>query len=602
MFLRTKIGLIATIALVTLSVILISYGEIKEHWSRNQYKDALLQGDQEALTILLKLDERYLRQIADDLSQRPATLQNLVAPTASSLAQFNLDVQNLLRFQSPQPKIALFDAHLNLRESFGEINETTLASALRPMLAGPLTSSAFLAATSANNLPYISVKAIRDRDAVIGYIVVYLDYIDRLDVFARNNTSVVFVDSGARPIIISGDLPDAMLKAFSCCSQAPYVRTWSSPAPQTAYSHAIMTVLPVGESTSRLNGALYFVRDVSSAESKRLLINQLSYIGVIIFVLMSVALLMWLLRSQFRPLSAVVEVLGQLSKGATNVGLRPIRAAREIQTLADSLETFRQGQTARLSLIALNEQISSASRIQQDILPKEFDLVAEVDIFAQMMPAQDIGGDFFDFFLLENGNLGVVVADAAGKGVGSALFASTASALIRGTAQFCDNPAEILERTNNALCARNEESLFLTCFFAILEPKTGRLTYANAGHCPPMLAYDDARVEMLELTGDIPLGVLSDFSFQNLSLTLPHDVALLMYSDGFDEAEDPNGTLLGLQHAREIVVAQPRDDCKAFVKGVQEEISRHLGSNSPNDDVTLAAIRLKRDQVNAPHR
>jgi predicted ester cyclase len=188
----------------------------------------------------------------------------------------------------------------------------------------------------------------------------------------------------------------------------------------------------------------------------------------------------------------------------------------------------------------VEQELLVARRIQRASLPKEVPQLEGWQLTSYYQPAREVGGDFYDFFDLEGSRLGVVVGDATGKGMPAALVAEATSNMLRAVAQALgfSSPGEVLSRVNETLLARIPSNMFVTCFYAILDAKSGNLTYANAGHHLPYLRRRNGEVEELRARG-MPLGLMSGMGYEEKEIMLDAGEAALFYSDGLVEAHDP---------------------------------------------------------------
>lgn len=588
MLLRTKIALFATAILVSLSVILLLFGEIKEEWANDQFEMALLDGDETSISTITELDSRFLVRVNLDLRDRPEIRRALQIGTTGAAAVFLREVEDVTRFLDPQPDVFLLSPGFTVLASTVENVPGNFANVLEPLFDGRSRSfSGVFRFPRTGSLILLHVQEIRLRDSIAGYLVTGLDFRQRSRILLRDNAALLFVADDNEPQVLHGDVTDAFVQTLTCCHTRPNVVDWTG----ADGSHLVATVTRLVEPNGTQIGDFYVVRDLTVQKTRQALLSRLSYAGVALFILIAVSLLIWSLRTSLRPLSAVVEVLRALSKGDTSRGLRSVKTSREIGTLADTVESFRTGQHARQELLALNEQISSASRIQQTILPREFDLDPTLDIHAVMRPAQDIGGDFFDIFRIDKTRICMLVADVAGKGIGSALFASNASAMLRAYAPLSKTTAEVVALVNRELCKRNEEGLFITLFLAILDTESGEFAFTNAGHSQPFLVRLDGEASTLPMTGDMALGFFEDVEYGYDGIRLMPGQTVVIYSDGFDESMNPAGELLGLERATQIVKGVTGLPAEKAIEVISEGIARHENGEKPADDLTLVALR-----------
>jgi serine phosphatase RsbU (regulator of sigma subunit) len=229
-----------------------------------------------------------------------------------------------------------------------------------------------------------------------------------------------------------------------------------------------------------------------------------------------------------------------------------------------------------------------ARRIQQASLPKEVPEVQGWQINPHYQPAREVGGDFYDFLELEDGRLGMVVGDATGHGVPAALVMSTTCGMLRAVALSVDSPGEVLVRVNEALSDRIPPSMFVTCFYAILEPKSGRLLYANAGHDLPYLRRGRG-TEELRARG-MPLGLMPGMSYEEKEVRLGAGEAALFYSDGLVEAHDPEGEMFGFPRLRALVAEHAEGE--PLVDFLIEKLYSFVGGGwEQEDDITLVTLQ-----------
>jgi ketosteroid isomerase-like protein len=236
------------------------------------------------------------------------------------------------------------------------------------------------------------------------------------------------------------------------------------------------------------------------------------------------------------------------------------------------------------------QELQVARRIQQASLPEEVPTLKGWQISPYYQPAREVGGDFYDFFDLEEGRLGVVVGDATGKGMPAALVAEATSNMLRAVAQALDSssPGEVLARVNETLVARIPSNMFVTCFYAILDPKSGNLTYANAGHDLPYL-HRNGNIEELSARG-MPLGLMPGMSYEEKETILNSGEAALFYSDGLVEAHDPKGEMFGFPRLRAHVAEHGEE--RSLEDFLLEELYSFVGEGwEQEDDITLLTLR-----------
>ena len=236
----------------------------------------------------------------------------------------------------------------------------------------------------------------------------------------------------------------------------------------------------------------------------------------------------------------------------------------------------------------VEQELRVARSIQQASLPKEVLEPEGWQIRPFYQPAREVGGDFYDFHLLPEGRLGLVVGDATGKGVPAALVMSTTCGMLRLAAQGSSSPDQMLRGVNEVLFPNIPSNTFVTCFYAILEPKSGRLHYANAGHDLPYL-HRNGEAEELRARG-MPLGLMPEMSYEEKETILHSGEAALLYSDGLVEAHDPAGDMFGFPRLRALIAEH--GEKRSLGDVLLEELYSFTGERwEQEDDITLLTLR-----------
>jgi serine phosphatase RsbU (regulator of sigma subunit) len=237
----------------------------------------------------------------------------------------------------------------------------------------------------------------------------------------------------------------------------------------------------------------------------------------------------------------------------------------------------------------IEQELLVARRIQQASLPKEVPKLEGWQINPFYQPAREVGGDFYDFHLLSDGRLAVVVGDATGQGVPAALVMSTTSGMLRLAAQSSSSPGEMLQRVNEALFPYIPTNMFVTCFYAILDPNSGYLVYANAGHDLPYVRRG-SEAEELRARG-MPLGLMTGMRYEEGEASLREEHGVLFYSDGLVEAHDPHGEMFGFPRLRALVSEHGEEE-RSLEETLLEELYSFVGEGwEQEDDITLLTLR-----------
>jgi serine phosphatase RsbU (regulator of sigma subunit) len=246
----------------------------------------------------------------------------------------------------------------------------------------------------------------------------------------------------------------------------------------------------------------------------------------------------------------------------------------------------------QLSLMrqSIEQELRVARTIQQALLPKDMPLLDGWQFTPYYQPAREVGGDFYDFFELEDGRVGVAVGDATGKGMPAALAVSATSSMLRAVAQAfgSSSPGDVLSRVNQTLVARIPANMFVTCFYAILDPKSATLSYANAGHDLPYL-WRGGDAEELRARG-MPLGLMPGMEYEEKQIELDAGEGVLFYTDGLVEAHDPKGEMFGFPRLRALIADHGEE--RALGDFLLEQLYSFVGESwEQEDDITLLALR-----------
>ena len=238
----------------------------------------------------------------------------------------------------------------------------------------------------------------------------------------------------------------------------------------------------------------------------------------------------------------------------------------------------------------VDQELRVARRIQHTSLPEEVPQLKGWQISPYYQPAREVGGDFYDFHLLSEGRLGLVVGDATGKGVPAALVMSTTCGMLQLAAQDLESssPSEVLRRVNEALLARIPSNMFVTCFYAILDPESGHLRYANAGHDLPYLRRRSGECEELRARG-MPLGLMPGMSYEEKEIEVDVGEGVFFYSDGLVEAHDPKGEMFGFPRLRALIAEWGEEE--SIGDFLIKELYSFVGEGwEQEDDITLLTL------------
>ena len=284
----------------------------------------------------------------------------------------------------------------------------------------------------------------------------------------------------------------------------------------------------------------------------------------------------------------VVSAMGRI-KVRNELGL----LSQDISELAKEIDYYT---AENVRLAAEKERVAAeldmAKKIQADQLPSDFPDRKEFDIYASMAPAKEVGGDFYDFFFVDDDHLALVIADVSGKGVPAALFMMMSKNIIHNLASMGLSPKEVMESANKAICSNNKQRMFVTVWLGILEIPTGRVTAVNAGHEIPMICQPDGEFELFEEPHGVMVGVFSKAEYEQYAFTLKKGASLFVYTDGVVEAADANDEMFRTDRLAQALNEHKDSTPKQLLESVQSEIGRFAGDAEQFDDLTMLGLTI----------
>jgi len=286
-------------------------------------------------------------------------------------------------------------------------------------------------------------------------------------------------------------------------------------------------------------------------------------------------------------LADLASILGRMSGLVSTQQSRLLKLLREVQA---SVQT-------QALLASLQQELEIAREMQLSILPRQTPNRREIDIASAMIPAKEIGGDFYDYFAIDDDHLALVIADVSGKGVPAAFFMAISRTLLKSNALFLRTPGATIAALNDQLCMENDQMMFVTVFYAVLQLSTGQLTYVNAGHNPPILLSQDT-AQFFPRSRNMGLAVLEDQHYHEGTLQLAPGDCLLLYTDGVTEATNAQEALFGdapLLQVAQSFRAQPdrRGAARQLAERIVAEVRRFEAGAAQADDITVVALTYK---------
>lgn len=291
-------------------------------------------------------------------------------------------------------------------------------------------------------------------------------------------------------------------------------------------------------------------------------------------------------------LDALDSIVRCIEAGAEDYLAKPFNRVLLRARIGACLEKKRLREIELSYLQAVENELTLAREVQQSILPKAFPNRHALAGHGLMDPAREIGGDFYDFFALEGGRVGIAVGDVSGKGVPAAVYMAMVRTQLRATAQFGLSPADCLSRLNEHLSADNPRCMFVSLFYGIIDCAAGTFTYANGGHNPPAFLPAGGGVEWIKGTNDLLVGVMPGMSYHDARLTLAPGDSLFIYTDGVVEAIDPAEAEFGKQRLAEVLAATAEAPPAILCDGVLAAVRAFEAGRPHSDDLTCVAVRF----------
>ncbi|MBR6229412.1 MAG: PP2C family protein-serine/threonine phosphatase [Eubacterium sp.] len=371
----------------------------------------------------------------------------------------------------------------------------------------------------------------------------------------------------------------------------------------TAYT----AILPLTDSSGKYVAELCV--DIQVDDIGETLRNYVLIVVVVLIVLCALSILgniLWLRKRILTPLASLGESMRLfadsshvMTSDAIEVRDPDIHTGDEIETLSvqmvDMMNRLNDFVRQVLTITAEKERIGAeldiATKMQADMLPKDFPKREDLQIYATMVPAREMGGDFYDFFMIDDDHVGLVMADVSGKGIPAAMFMIIAKTLLNIRTSSPGTPAEMLWDINNTLCADNPSELFVTVWFGILTLSSGELVSANAGHEYPVLLHDGGEYELLKKDENMPpLATEMNIQYQDETIILHKGDRLFLYTDGVPEAKSPDSRRFGLNNMLTILNQNRDRSPEELLMTLQKKINEFSGEDNLFDDVTMMSI------------
>jgi phosphoserine phosphatase RsbU/P len=286
-----------------------------------------------------------------------------------------------------------------------------------------------------------------------------------------------------------------------------------------------------------------------------------------------------------------------MNRGAFDFIMKPIDFSDlqiTLQKTIDLLDTLKAGERNETQLQSLNQELAVANTIQQSILPQVFPAFPDLkqfDLYASMVTAKLVGGDFYDFFLVDDTHLGVLIADVSGKGIPAALYMAVCRTILKATALKGVSPSACLAEANTLLSHENHTGMFVTVFYGILDITTGSFTYSNGGHNPPVLINNHGTPDMIPQTNNLLLGIMEGSEYLDKTITLNQGDTLFLYTDGITEAMNPDEEMYSDERLLHTLEGFRGSDTKDLLSQVIGDVTVFSSGADQSDDITCLGLR-----------
>ena len=359
--------------------------------------------------------------------------------------------------------------------------------------------------------------------------------------------------------------------------------------------------------TKKLRNHMFVVVNIPTYELyedifSHLLVMLLCFIGTSFCI--SLLIFLFLRNSINKPIQKLTDIATEIGKGNLDSQIK-IEQPKEFADLANTFNKmtkdikdyiFNLNKVTKETEI-IESELSIAKKIQLSVLPKNFEIKEkEIDIYAIMETAKEVGGDFYDFFFIDDSHFMFLVADVSGKGIPAALFMMTTKTLIKNIAkdQFIDAD-KMTKKINDRICRDNHQNFFVTMFAGIIDLEKGILTAINCGHNPPLIKRtNEDRFEYLKIKPNLVLGAMSGLDFASEEIPINVNDTLVLYTDGVTEALDIDNKLYGEERLEITLNKNTNQNVNDLVATVRNDVTEHIGTQLQSDDITIMAVKINK--------
>ncbi len=328
---------------------------------------------------------------------------------------------------------------------------------------------------------------------------------------------------------------------------------------------------------------------------------QLILLSVTIFgILLLIVFINWICKFTTNPIVKLSQIAEKYGKGEFETELPPVESNDEVGVLTQAFYTMRDNLLNLLKIQKENareeqkraSELEIATKIQASVLPVNFPQTSHFEVYASMKPAKEVGGDFYDFFFIDDDHFAFLIADVSGKGIPAALFMMNAKSLLKSNL-LSGYPLDVaVNKTNNDLCMTNKAGMFLTAFIAILNLTTGELEYVNAGHNPPAVKLEN-EFEYLKSDANLVLSAMENYEYKSAKIFLKPENSILVYTDGVTEAQNTKEEFYGEDRLLKVLNDKAKDakNPKETIENIEIDIKDFSGGATQFDDITILDLK-----------
>ena len=370
----------------------------------------------------------------------------------------------------------------------------------------------------------------------------------------------------------------------------------------------VTTMVPVRNSDNEVAAILCMQRPVRElVRARRPYLIKIIISTLVMSVLAAIFITVFVRKQILVPVTIVSEEAARFARENTkSKEIGEISRYAELKNLAASINTMETDMVRYIENLTaataekerIGTELAFAKAIQESSIPNEYPAFpdrSDFDIYGFMLPAKEVGGDFYNFFLIDDDHLGIVIGDVSGKGIPAALFMMVINILISNRARMGGTPADILDYVNKDVMEHNTSGMFVTVWLGILELSTGKVIAANAGHDDALICHKNRETAPVKTKHNIVIGAFEEAWYTNFEFTLEKGDKMLLYTDGLTEATDAHDQLFGRERAIQALDVYKDKSPKAIIEGVKSRVDEFVGQAPQFDDLTMLCLEFRNE-------